>query len=270
MSSFKDAKRVVIKVGTSTLTYETGNINLRSVEALVKVIADIKNSGREIILVSSGAIGVGMGKLRMKTRPSDIPSKQAAAAIGQCELMYLYDKLFSAYSQIVSQVLLTRDVVEDERRKQNVVNTFDKLLEFGAIPVVNENDTVAVEEIEATFGENDTLSAIVAVLTDADTLIILSDIDGLYDADPRENPDAKRIDCVYELDEIRGFAGGAGSARGSGGMATKIAAAEIVLQHGIEMAIISGGNPDDLYRLLDGEKVGTRFCRRALQEENDV
>lgn len=262
LNAFVNAKRVVVKVGTSTLTHESGQINIRRIEKLVKVLADIKNSGKEVILVSSGAIAVGVGKLHLQKKPSDIPAKQAAAAIGQCELMYIYDKLFAEYNHVVSQVLLTRDVVEEEKRKQNVINTFEKLLEFGSIPIVNENDTIAIEEIEYVdkFGDNDTLSAIVAVLCKADALVILSDIDGLYDCDPRQNPTACLIQKVYTIDEkIVSLAGGAGSARGTGGMVTKIHAAQIACEAGIHMVIMNGAEPLKLYKVFDGEEIGTHF-----------
>ncbi|PWL57758.1 glutamate 5-kinase [Merdimmobilis hominis] len=258
MASFQDAKRIVVKVGSSTLTYETGMINIRRVEKLVKVLADLRNSGKEIVLVSSGAVAVGVGKLGLKERPHDTPSKQAAAAVGQCELMYLYDKLFAEYNHNVAQILLTRDIVEVEKRTENVVNTFNRLLEMGVIPVVNENDTVAVEEIE--FGDNDTLSAIVATLVGADALILMSDIDGLYTANPHENPNATLIRRVETIDDsILSIAGGAGSNRGTGGMITKIHAAQIACSKGIDMAIIQGENPDLLYDLMEGKEVGTHF-----------
>lgn len=258
MNCFESARRVVVKVGTSTLTHETGLVNIRRVECLVKVLADIKNSGKEVILVSSGAIAVGMGKLGMMERPSGTPAKQALAAIGQCELMYMYDKLFSEYNHNVAQVLLTRDVIESQARKENCINAFERLLEMNTIPVVNENDTVSVEEIE--FGDNDTLSALVAVLTGADALVIMSDIDGLYDADPRENPNARLIPRVEQLDDsIAEKAGGAGSSRGTGGMLTKIHAAQLACTAGVDMAIINGKNPARLYDLFDGKEVGTHF-----------
>lgn len=258
---FQKAKRIAVKVGTSTLTYETGAINIRRVEKLVKVLADLKNSGKEIVLVTSGAIGVGLSKLGLKERPKDIPAKQAAAAVGQCELMYLYDKLFSEFNHNVAQVLLTRDVVEDENRKAHAVNTFEKLLEMGTIPIVNENDTISVEEIE--FGDNDTLSAIVASLIHAEALIILSDIEGLYEENPKLNPKAKLIPLIEEIDDhIREIAGGAGSSLGTGGMITKIHAAEIALANGIDMAIINGSNPERLYTVFDGGQAGSYFCRK--------
>lgn len=220
MRDFSKARRVVVKVGSSTLTHESGLLNIRRVEQLVKVLADIENSGRQVVLVSSGAMAVGVGKLGLHEKPADMPGKQAVAAIGQCELMYIYDKHFSEYNHVTSQVLLTRDVVDDPMRKRNVQNTFERLLGLGTIPIVNENDTVCTEEIEhaATFGDNDTLSATVAELAGADLLVILSDIDGLYDGDPRENPGAKLLHEVDEITpEIEACAAGAGSARGTGG-----------------------------------------------------
>ena len=254
----KSCKRIVIKVGTSTLTHETGMLNIRRVESLVKTLSDLKNSGKEIILVSSGAIGVGVGKLGLKARPSDTPSKQAAAAVGQCELMYLYDKQFEEYHHTVAQLLLTRDVVEMEKRKQNVINTLDRLLDMNVIPVINENDTVSVDEIE--FGDNDTLSAIVAVLAKADCLVLLSDIDGLFDSDPRKNPDAKLIPVIEAIDDrIMALAGDAGTSRGTGGMITKIHAAQIATEAKIPMAIINGEKPELLYDLFDGKSVGSVF-----------
>lgn len=263
MNRFTSAKRVVVKVGTSTLTYETGLINIRRVEKLVKTLSDIKNSGKQIVLVTSGAIGVGAGKLGLLERPSDTPGRQAAAAVGQCELMQIYDHAFNSYNHTVAQVLLTKDVVDDEPRRQNVVKTFERLLTMGVIPVVNENDTVAVDELEGeNIGDNDTLSAIVAQLVHADALVIMSDIDGLFDANPRTDPGAKLIPVVTEINaEIEAHARGSGSKRGTGGMTTKIQAARIAVTAGIDMAIISGENPYTLYKLFDGEAVGTHFVR---------
>ncbi len=264
MRTWKTAKRVVIKVGSSTLTYETGNINIRRVEQLVKVLADLKNAGKEIILVSSGAIAVGVGKVGLPERPKDTPTKQAMAAVGQCELMYIYDKLFTQYNHKVAQVLLTRDVVDVPERKAHVQNTFERLLEMGAIPIVNENDTVAVEEIE--FGDNDSLSAMVATLTRADPLLILSDIDGLYNKNPREHPDAKRIPVVEQIDEtIYAMASGAGSNRGTGGMVTKLHAAQWAGEHGIETVVLNGSRPENLYDVLEGQPVGTRFLAQKSE-----
>lgn len=264
MSILREAKRVVVKVGTSTLTHKTGMLNIRRVECLVKTLSDLKNAGKDIVLVTSGAVGVGAGKLSLKERPVDIPTKQACAALGQCELMYIYDKYFSQYNHNVAQVLLTRDVIEDNHRKQNVVNTFERLLSLSALPIVNENDTVAIDELteEANqrFGDNDTLSAIVARLVDADLLIILSDIDGLYDSDPKSNPRAKLIERVRELDaNILALGGGKGSEFGTGGMSAKLNAAGICMSAGIPMVICNGKDPLNLYKLLDGEALGTLF-----------
>ncbi len=262
MRDFSNVKRVVVKIGSSTLTHPSGLLNIRCVEALVKVLADIKNSGRELVLVSSGAQAVGVGKLGLREKPKDMPGKQAVAAIGQCELMYIYDKLFSEYNHVTAQILLTREDVDNPVRKQNLQNTFQRLLGMNILPIVNENDSVATEEIEAggSFGDNDTLSAVVSVLVDADLLVILSDIDGLYTDNPRTNPDARLLPCVEQLTpEIEAMASGAGSARGTGGMVTKIRAAQLAVPHGVEMLILNGANPNDLYRLLDGEEVGTWF-----------
>ena len=261
MNEFQQAKRIVVKVGSSTLTYPTGGMNLRRIEELSKVISDLKNQGRQVVLVSSGAIAAGMGQLGFAQRPTDIASKQAAASVGQCSLMYLYDKFFSEYGHTVSQVLLTGDAVEHEERRQNVHNTFQRLLELGVVPIVNENDTVAVDEIR--FGDNDNLSATVALLVEADALVLVSDIDGLYTGNPREDPDARLIPRVEEItDSLMEIAGGSGSNRGTGGMATKLAAARKVTQAGIAMAIVNGANLSNLSRLFDGEAVGTYFVAR--------
>lgn len=257
-----EAKRIVVKVGTSTLTHNTGHINIRLMEHLVKVLADIKNSGKEIILVTSGAIGVGVGKLGLSERPSDIPGKQAAAAVGQCELMYLYDKYFSEYNLTVGQVLLTRYTMDGEDARENAGNTFNALLRMNAIPVVNENDTVATDEIRV--GDNDTLSAMVAEITGADALVILSDIDGLYTANPAEDNEARLVECVKTIDdELLQTAGGAGTKRGTGGMLTKLYAARIATGAGTDMYIINGKQPDNLYDLLEGKQIGTRFMAKG-------
>lgn len=259
MFDINQKKRIVIKVGTSTLTHKTGRLNIRRMERFVKTLADIQNSGHELILVSSGAIGLGMSKMGLKQRPTDTPMKQACAAVGQCELMYIYDKLFGEYNLNVAQILLTKYVLESPR-KNNVENTFIKLIDHNVIPIVNENDTVAIDELELEFGENDTLAAHVGVFCHADMLIILSDIDGFFDGDPRINPDAKLIPVVTEIDEkIRGLAGDAVSGLGSGGMITKINAAEIAMNAGFDMAILNGRNPEVLYDLFDGKSVGTVF-----------
>ncbi len=260
-SSITAAERVVVKVGTSTLTYENGKLNIRAIESLCKVLCDLQNAGREIILVSSGAIGVGVGKLGLRERPSSTREKQAVAAVGQCELMFIYDKLFGEYNATVAQILLTRDIMENEHSKQNVLNTFTTLLDMGIIPVVNENDTVAIDElVGGRIGDNDTLSAIVASLVEADLLVLLTDIDGLYDADPRTHPEAKLIPEVRQIDgELLSLAGGSGSNRGTGGMVTKLHAAEIAQKAGIPTVIMQGSRPERLYDLLDGRPVGTRF-----------
>ncbi len=258
MSTIKDAKRLVVKIGTSTLTYETGKTNIRRMAKLASVLSDLQNAGKEIILVSSGAIGVGVGRLGLKERPVTTKGRQALAAVGQCELMFLYDKLFSEYGHTVAQLLLTKDDVDDPIRRENLTNTFDQLLEYGVIPVVNENDSVAVEEI--VFGDNDSLSAFVACLVNADALVMLTDIDGLYEKDPRVDPEARLIPVVHKIDDtIRALAGGRGSTRGTGGMITKIYAAELANGAGIPAVIMNGSDPTDLYKLVDGRQVGTIF-----------
>lgn len=261
MADMNKAKIVVVKIGTSTLTYENGKLNLRRVELLCRVLSDLQNRGKKIVLVSSGAIGVGMGKLGLESRPKETAKKQALAAVGQCELMFIYDKFFGEYHQNVAQVLLTADVTARKTTCRNVVNTFNELLDMNIIPIVNENDTVAVDELEGlNFGDNDTLSAIVATLVDADALMILTDIDGVYDGDPRVNPDAKRIPVIHEInDEVRAMAGGAGSNRGTGGMATKIRAAQIAAEKHIPTYILAGNDPENLHRVFDGEDIGTLF-----------
>lgn len=260
MNNFQ-SRRIVVKVGTSTLTYENGRVNLRRLEMLCKVLSDLHNSGKQVILVSSGAIGIGVGKLKLPERPSETRYKQALAAVGQCELMFLYDKFFGEYNNSVAQILLTKNVVVNDHSRQNVVNTFQTLLEMGIIPIVNENDTVAIDElVGSNFGDNDNLSAIVADLVAADLLIILTDIDGLYDSDPRKNPDANKISVVEHIDDnIREMAGGSGSNRGTGGMATKITAAAAATSAGINCCVMSGNDPENIYRLIDGEPIGTMF-----------
>lgn len=254
----KNATRVVFKVGTSSLTYPNGKLNLNKIDILVRVLADLKNRGMEPVLVSSGAIGVGVGKLSLGEKPKDMPGKQAAAAVGQCELMYLYDKLFSEYGHITGQVLLTKDAIEHEDRRTNAHNTFTRLIEMGVVPIVNENDAVSTEEIE--FGDNDTLSAYVACLCDAELLVILTDIDGLYDANPRENPNASLISQVEKItDDILALGGSAGSSRGTGGMITKLYAARIASDANIKTVICSAENPKDIYRIFEEEEIGTIF-----------
>jgi glutamate 5-kinase len=261
--SVEKAKRIVVKVGTSTLTYPTGRLNIRRIEQLVRVLSDLKNSGREIILVTSGAIGVGSARLKLPQRPSETSMKQAAAAIGQVELMYLYDKLFIAYGHVVAQILMTRIITDRDNTRQNLINTFDTLLSLGVIPIVNENDSVAVEEIECddiAFGGNDMLSAVVASLVHADILVLMSDIKGLYDCNPRNSDKARLIPVVEEIDEdILSLAGGAGTSLGTGGMITKLEAARVATQAGIDMIIMDGSEPAKLYGLFEGKPVGTYF-----------
>lgn len=260
-----DAKRIVVKLGTSTLTHESGRLNLRRIDQLVKVFCDLANSGKEVVLVSSGAIGVGVGKLGLKKRPSENKDKQAVAAVGQCELMFIYDKFFGDYNHNVAQILLTKFAVDTDHKKQNVINTMNTLLDMGIIPIINENDTVAIDELDGeNFGDNDRLSATVAEIVDADLLIMLTDIDGLYTSNPRNNPNAEKIDVVEEItDEIRTMAGGSGSNRGTGGMITKIIAAEHATSCGIECCIMSSEKPERLYDLFDGKKVGTIFKAKS-------
>lgn len=255
--------RIVIKIGTSTLAHPTGHLNIRRVEQLCKIMSDIKNAGHELILVSSGAIGMGVGKLGLRERPKDIPSKQAAAAVGQCELMYTYDKLFSEYHHTVAQLLITGDDTTNDTRRLNFTNTLNRLLELGALPVINENDTVATDEI--VIGDNDTLAAIVARSVHADMLILLSDIDGLYTADPHTHPEAALLHHVVRVDDhIREIAGISSSTQGTGGMVTKLHAADICLGCGCKMVIANGNNPGNLYDILEGKTVGTTFSEERL------
>ena len=250
--------KTVIKIGTSTLTYENGCVNIRRIEALCKIVSDLKNAGNEIILVSSGAIGMGVGKLRLNKKPKDIAGKQACAAVGQCELMYTYDKLFLEYNHTVAQLLLTAPDLSCNDRLEKFENTMDRLLELGVLPIINENDTVATEEIE--FGDNDTLAALVAEGVGADLLILLSDIDGLYSGDPHKDKSATLIPEVKEITpEIEALGGSAGSSLGTGGMMTKIRAAKIATEAGCDMIIANGAYPELLYKIADGETVGTRF-----------
>ncbi len=251
--------RIVVKVGTSTLAHPGGRLNIRNVEELVKILADLKNAGHEIILVSSGAIGMGIGKLNMDRAHMDMPAKQAAAAVGQCELMHTYDTLFLKYSHTVGQILITSEDIEDPERKHNFENTMKTLLDFGALPVVNENDTVATTEINS-VGDNDTLGAIVAKAIDADILVLMSDIDGLYTSDPYKDPSARLIETVEEITkEIEAFAGGPESGLGTGGMTTKIGAAQMVTETGCDMVIINGNKPEQLYDIVEGKAAGTLF-----------
>jgi len=252
--------RVVVKIGTSTLAHPTGHLNIRRVEQLCKIMSDIKNAGHEVILVSSGAIGMGVGKLGLRERPRDIPTKQAAAAVGQCELMYTYHKLFSEYHHTVAQLLITGEDIASENRHQNFSNTLNRLLELGAMPIINENDTVATNEI--VIGDNDTLAAIVAESVGAQLLILLSDIDGLYTADPHTHPEARLLERITEIDDsILALAGVSSTTQGTGGMVTKLQAAKICLNCGCDMVIANGSEPTNLYDILEGKSVGTRFTR---------
>ena len=259
-----ERKRIVIKVGTSTLTHESGALNLQRIEHMARVLADLHGMGHEVILVSSGAIAVGVAELQMGARPTELRYKQAAAAVGQCNIMHIYDKLFGEYSCSVAQILLTGDDVDDPVRAEHLSNTFSALLEMGVIPIVNENDSVSSAEIETghnkILGDNDTLSAIVAKLCSADLLILLSDIDGLFDADPRTEPSARLIPTVTELTEdLLRLAGGSGTWRGTGGMATKLNAAGIAMSAGVEMVITNGKRMEDIYGIVAGQSIGTRF-----------
>lgn len=258
--------RVVVKVGTSTLTNEMGKSDLCAFDRLARVLSDIQNMGYEVILVSSGAIAVGANKLKMKNRPASMRLKQAAAAVGQCSIMFLYDKFFGDYDKTIAQILLNAEDIEQEEKKENLVNTFDALLEMGVIPVVNENDSVSYTEIaseERLFGDNDMLSAVVAVLCKASRLVILSDIDGLYDRDPRLHPGAKLIERIEKIDDsVYALAGGAGSRRGTGGMRTKLQAATLATAQGINTVITNGKKPQLLYEIMADKTVGTLFAGR--------
>lgn len=260
MRNISEKKRIVIKLGTSTLAYSTGKLNIRRMTNLVRVISDLHNSGREIIMVSSGAVGLGAGKLGLSRKPKDTRMKQAVAAVGQCELMHIYDDMFEKYSVTVAQILLTKTIINNPGHCDNFKNTVESLISMGVIPIINENDTIAIDELELEIGENDSLSALVAELVEADLLLILSDIDALYDDNPRINPDAKPITYVEKITpEIEKVAGGAGSNLGTGGMSTKINAGKIAAAAGIDMVIMNGKNPDMLYDLFEDKELGTFF-----------
>lgn len=263
-----EKQRIVIKVGTSTLTGENGALNFRTIDKLAQVLSSLHNEGHQVVLVSSGAIAVGVNKMRLPMKPKDVCMKQAAAAVGQCEIMHVYDKFFGEYGNIVGQILLTAEDIAVKEKRRNLKNTFEALLENGMIPVVNENDSVSHAEIESekkVFGDNDMLSAIVANLCEANTLIILSDIEGLYDSNPHENPDAVLIHEVSEItEEIRSLGSGAGSNRGTGGMVTKLEAAEFATTHGMDMYIAHGSDPENIYHIMEGEVIGTKFEKRFM------
>jgi glutamate 5-kinase len=266
MGILKNNARIVVKIGSNTLTHSTGKLNLRRMETLVRTLSDFKNYGHEIVLVSSGAVAAGISKIGFGRRPSTTEEKQALAAIGQAELMQVYERLFGAYGYTVAQILMTKDVIDNPVRRTAVESTFKELLNLGCVPIVNENDSVSSEEIK--FGGNDTLSAYVALVCNADILINMSDIDGLYDSDPRMNPDAKLIGRVDKIDDtIISYAGGAGSDRGTGGMITKIKAAQIVTSAGIPMMIVNGKDPGVLYEISDGRHIGTYFAARNKAAE---
>ena len=262
MIFLENCTRLVVKVGSSTLTHSSGRLNLRRIESLVKTLSDLKNAGKEIILVSSGAVSAGVAKAGLGHRPESLEEKQAMASIGQSELMKIYDRFFSDYGHKVGQILMTRDVVDNPIRRTAAENTFNTLLRMGCVPIVNENDAVSTDEL-VKFGGNDILSAHVANLCRADLLINLSDIDGLYDSDPRKNPDARLVERVDDIDAILSYAGGAGTERGTGGMEAKLTAAKMVTENGIPMFIMNGSEPEILYRLLDGEQVGTYFVAKS-------
>ena len=253
----KNWNRIVIKVGTSTICRPDGTLNLRKIERFARIITDLKNAGKEIVMVTSGAISVGSHKIGWGNRPKDIALKQAAAAIGQCELMSIYDRYFMEYGSTTAQILLTKAITEDPVGRANVIATFNALLKTHAIPIVNENDSVATEEI--VYGDNDTLSAIVACFVKADLLVILSDIDGLYDKDPAAHSDAKLIPFVKDIDAVRASAGGSHTENGTGGMVTKLHAASIAHASNIPTIIASGEDPHILYDISDGKQVGTLF-----------
>ncbi len=258
MRHISKCNRIVVKIGTSTLTHDEGHLNLRRIETLVKTLSDFKNAGKQVVLVSSGAVSAGVAKLGTH-RPTCTREKQAMAAVGQSELMKLYARFFSDYGHTVAQILLTRDVIDNPIRRAAAEDTFSTLLEMGCVPIVNENDSISTEELN--FGGNDTLSAYVAMVCHGDLLVNLSDVDGLYDSDPRKNPDARLISRVESIDDsVFAMAGGAGTERGTGGMATKLSAAKLAVDGGIPMYILNGKDPHILYDLLDGKSVGTYFA----------
>ena len=267
----QNPRRLVVNVGTSTLTRETGSLNLQNMEKLARVLSDLEGMGYQVVLVSSGAIGIGTKKLRLEERPRELRMKQATAAVGQCMMMHLYDKMFGEYNRVVAQILLTGEDVESPIRSEHLRNTFEALLELGVIPVVNENDSVSSAEIETgqakVLGDNDTLSAIVARLCGAELLVLFSDIDGLYDADPRTHPDAKLIHHVEAVTpELEAMAGGAGTWRGTGGMATKLHAARLALEAGIDMVIANGDHVEIIWDILAGKETGTLFTAHKNQD----
>lgn len=264
----RKSKRIVVKVGTSTLTYSNDKTNLQVMDRLARVLSDLQNQGMEIVLVSSGAMGMAVGKLGLSEKPKEITKRQAIAAVGQCELMYLYDKLFSEYNTTVAQILVTGEDIATPRRKRNMQSTINELLDMGIIPIVNENDSVSTDEIG--IGDNDNLSAMVADMANADLLVLFSDIDGLYDSDPHYNKNAKKLDIVVDIDEISGMAAGSSTKQGTGGMITKIEAAKRATGAGIHMVIANGKHVEALYDILDGQKVGTLFVSKNFKDIKEV
>ncbi len=267
----KEKQRIVIKIGTSSLTHaQTGRLNLRKLEVLVREISDLRNQGKDIVLVSSGAIGVGAAALGMRGKPTELRKKQACAAVGQARLMMIYQKLFSEYNQTAAQILMTKNTMVNNVNRKNAENTFNELLELGAIPIVNENDSISTYEIQSVekFGDNDTLSAVVAALIGADLLILLSDIDGLFTDDPNTNPDARFIDTVEELDEkfLNMGKPSTGSNVGTGGMATKLTAARIATAAGADMIIANGSDFHAIHQIMEGKQKGTLFVGNAREE----
>jgi len=251
---------LVVKVGSSTLTHENGKLNFRNMEQLSRVLCDIANEGVRVVLVSSGAQAAGMGELGLSEKPTEVRMKQAAAAVGQVALMYIYDKFFGEYGRGIGQILLNRGDVDNESHRANLVSTFEALLECGIVPIVNENDSVTTDEL--IIGDNDTLSAVVAELVNADALVLLTDIEGLFTANPKTDPTARLIPVVADIDAVEDLAGGAGSNRGTGGMMTKLSAARIACSHGIDTIIASGADPSVLYDVVAGKPVGTLFIAR--------
>lgn len=266
----KDSDNIVIKMGTTSLTHPNGTLNLRKIEQLTRVLTDLENSGKKITLVSSGSIGCGKARLGLKERPRTLREKQVAASVGQGLLMEIYQKFFSEYHQNIAQILLTKDVFTNPVKRHNANNTFEGLLELGVIPIVNENDSISTDEIqEECFGDNDILSAMTAEMVGADLLIILSDVDGLYDDNPAVNTDARLIACVQSITpQIREAAGASSSGLGTGGMSTKIAAADYAGQRGINTVIASGEDVESIYDILDGKEIGTLFLSLNQEAEN--
>lgn len=262
-TNLKNVKRVVIKVGTTSLTYSNGRLNLRRMEALAWVLSDLCNKGIEVVLVSSGAIAVGAERLGLSERPRDVVGKQASSAVGQAVLMQMYEKFFAEYNKKVAQILVTKDAFSAETKRRNIKNTIDRLLELNVIPIVNENDSVATDEL-GEFSDNDTLSAYVATVVGSDLLIILSDIEGLFTCDPNKNKDAQIINVVNEIDDkIYSIAGGSASLLGTGGMITKVKAADMLNKKGIHMVIAKGDEPTLLFDILEGKDIGTLFVAKS-------